>query len=42
MTFDLATHAGLSLADYEVLVQLADAPDRRLRMSELADRALLS
>ena len=39
---DLAARAGMSLADYEVLVQLANAPKRRLRMSELADRALLS
>jgi DNA-binding MarR family transcriptional regulator len=27
----------LSLAEYEVLVQLSEAPERRLRMSELAD-----
>jgi DNA-binding MarR family transcriptional regulator len=39
---DLAAHAGMSLADYEVLVLLANALDRRLRMSELADRVLLS
>jgi DNA-binding MarR family transcriptional regulator len=39
---DLVAHAGMSLADYEVLVQLASAPERRLRMSELADRVLLS
>jgi DNA-binding MarR family transcriptional regulator len=39
---DLVAHAGMSSDDYEVLVQLANAPDRRLRMSELADRVLLS
>ena len=35
------TH-GLSLAEYDALVQLALAPERRLRMSALADRVLLS
>jgi len=33
---------GLSLSAYEVLMFLADAPDHRLRMSEIADRVLLS
>jgi DNA-binding MarR family transcriptional regulator len=37
----LAEH-GLPLASYDVLVQLAEAPGRRLRMTELADRVLLS
>ncbi|NRQ35599.1 MarR family transcriptional regulator [Nonomuraea sp. NN258] len=37
----LLTH-GLPLASYEVLVQLAEAPDRRLRMNDLAGRVLLS
>jgi DNA-binding MarR family transcriptional regulator len=32
----------LSLASYDVLVQLSEAPDRRLRMTELADAVLLS
>ena len=32
----------LSMADYEILAQLSDAPDRKLRMSELAAIALLS
>ncbi|GAB3469502.1 MarR family transcriptional regulator [Actinophytocola sediminis] len=32
----------LSLGGYDVLVQLAEAPDRRLRMAELADAVLLS
>ena len=38
---DLDCHE-LSMADYEVLAQLSDAPDRRMRMSELADVAMLS
>jgi DNA-binding MarR family transcriptional regulator len=33
---------GLPLASYDVLVQLAEAPEGRLRMSELADAVLLS
>ncbi|MFS8479555.1 MAG: MarR family transcriptional regulator [Micromonosporaceae bacterium] len=33
---------GLSLADYHVLVVLSEAPDRRLRMGELADRLVFS
>jgi DNA-binding MarR family transcriptional regulator len=37
----LAEH-DLPLAWYDVLVQLAQAADRQLRMSELADRVLLS
>jgi DNA-binding MarR family transcriptional regulator len=36
-----ATH-GMSLAEYDVLVQLSAVGDRRLRMSELADRLVLS
>jgi DNA-binding MarR family transcriptional regulator len=36
-----ATH-GLSLAEYDALLQLARSPGRRLRMSALADRVLLS
>jgi DNA-binding MarR family transcriptional regulator len=32
----------LSMADYEILAQLSDAPNRRMRMSELADVAMLS
>jgi DNA-binding MarR family transcriptional regulator len=30
------------MPDYEILAQLSDAPDRRMRMSELADVAMLS
>src|SRR5262245_41937054 len=32
----------LSLAEYDALLQLAEAPGRRLRMHQLADRVLLS
>lgn len=39
---ELQTDQGLALTDYDVLVQLAAAGERRLRMSELADRLLLS
>jgi DNA-binding MarR family transcriptional regulator len=39
---DLLAEHGLPLASYDVLVQLVEAPDRRLRMTELADRVLLS
>jgi DNA-binding MarR family transcriptional regulator len=38
---DLEGH-DLSMADYEILAQLSDAPDRKMRMSELAEIALLS
>ena len=38
---DLVGH-DLSMPDYEILAQLSDAPDRRMRMSELADIAMLS
>src|SRR5207245_4908464 len=33
---DLNAH-GLNAHDYEILVELSEAPDRRLRMTELAD-----
>ena len=39
---ELQANEELSLADYDVLYQLAAAEGRRLRMSELADRLLLS
>ena len=41
LDLDLASHE-LSMADYEVLAQLSDAPERKMRMSELADVAMLS
>ena len=39
---ELQAEQRLALTDYDVLVQLSVADDRRLRMSELADRLLLS
>jgi DNA-binding MarR family transcriptional regulator len=39
---ELERQHGLPLTSYEVLMILADAPDRRLRMGELADALLLS
>lgn len=39
---ELEADQQLSLASYDVLVQLAEAPGRRLRMTELADAVLLS
>lgn len=42
MEADLVREQHLSLASYDVLVQLAEAPQRRLRMTDLADALLLS
>jgi DNA-binding MarR family transcriptional regulator len=41
---DAQMHAehGVSVSAYEVLMFLADAPDHRLRMSDIAERVLLS
>jgi DNA-binding MarR family transcriptional regulator len=39
---ELEAEHGLSLTSYDVLVQLESAPDRRLRMRDLADAVLLS
>jgi DNA-binding MarR family transcriptional regulator len=39
---ELRAEEGISLAEYDALVQLARAPDGRLRMNQLADRVLLS
>ena len=39
---ELEQAEGLVLSSYDVLLQLARAPGRRLRMSELADAVLLS
>mgnify|MGYP006266442017 FL=1 len=41
LDLDLAGH-DLSMADYEVLALLSEAPDRRMRMTELADLAMVS
>lgn len=39
---ELMAETGMPLGWYDVLLQLAEASDRRLRMAELADRVLLS
>ena len=39
---ELQSEQRLALTDYDVLIQLSQAGERRLRMSELADRLLLS
>ncbi|MBF6606230.1 MAG: MarR family transcriptional regulator [Chloroflexi bacterium] len=39
---ELRAEQSMSLAEYDALIQLAIAPDRRLRMNQLADRVLLS
>jgi DNA-binding MarR family transcriptional regulator len=39
---ELIRKHSLSLSSYDVLVQLAHSPERRLRMSELADSVLLT
>jgi DNA-binding MarR family transcriptional regulator len=39
---DLEREHGLPLTSYDVLIQLSLAPDRRLRMFELADAVVLS
>ena len=39
---ELRAEHGLSLPEYETLLQIGQAPDRRLRMSQIANRVLLS
>jgi DNA-binding MarR family transcriptional regulator len=39
---DLKARHGMSLAEYEILVQLSEAPQRQLRMAELATSATQS
>lgn len=39
---ELQSAHGMTLGDYDVLVHLSEAPERCLRMSELASRLLLS
>jgi DNA-binding MarR family transcriptional regulator len=41
LDLDLSQH-DLSMADYEVLALLSEAPERRIRMTELADLAMVS
>src|SRR4051795_10980998 len=38
----LRRQSGLAVTEFDVLITLFNAPDRRLRMSELAERVLLS
>jgi DNA-binding MarR family transcriptional regulator len=39
---ELRTGHGLAVTEFDVLITLFNAPDHRLRMSDLADRVLLS
>ncbi|NBU32630.1 MAG: MarR family transcriptional regulator [Actinobacteria bacterium] len=39
---ELQASHGLSLGDYEILVRLSESPKRRIRMSELAEKVLIS
>lgn len=39
---DLRSRHGLSFSEYEILVRLSEAPERTMRMAELADRVTLS
>ena len=39
---ELVESEDMTLAEFDVLIQLAMAPDRRLRMTELSDRVRLS
>jgi DNA-binding MarR family transcriptional regulator len=39
---DLERSCGLSSTEYSVLMHLSEAPDRQLRVSEVADRTSLS
>jgi DNA-binding MarR family transcriptional regulator len=39
---DMKAQHGLSMAEYEVMVRLSEAPEHQLRMSELAGRTLAS
>lgn len=39
---DLQTNADLAMSDYEILVTLSESPGGQARMSDLADRAVIS
>jgi len=39
---ELRAEHDISLAEYDALLNIADAPDRRIRMRHLADRVILS
>src|SRR5210317_986600 len=42
LSVDLQRQHDITLADYEILVQLSEHPERRMRMSELAQATLAS
>src|SRR2546423_11450419 len=42
MNRQLTDESGMSLPEYKILVALSEAPDRRLRVSQLADPVLSS
>jgi DNA-binding MarR family transcriptional regulator len=42
LTKEIQEQHGLTMADYEILVQLSENPERRMRMSELATCTLVS
>lgn len=42
LSADLQREHDITLADYEILVQLSEHPERRMRMSELAEATLAS
>jgi DNA-binding MarR family transcriptional regulator len=42
LTKEIQEQHGLTMADYEILVQLSENPERRMRMSELASCTLVS
>ena len=39
---ELGQHHGLAVTEFDVLITLFNAPDKRLRMSELGERVMLS
>lgn len=39
---ELQESFGITIADYEILVRLSESPERRVRMSELAEKTLAS
>jgi DNA-binding MarR family transcriptional regulator len=42
LTREMQAQHGLTMADYEILVRLSEVPDRRMRMSDLAQVTLSS
>lgn len=39
---ELQESFGLTITDYEILVRLSESPDRQIRMSDLANKTLIS